>query len=276
MVNTTNNFGTATNIGNVTSYTQTGLSCGNNYTLYVWAQNSCGTSAAAVLTYSTAACVPVVSCGTQVFMQQNMDVGMMIDGSAEQNNNSVLEKYCYNNTPANCTTYGGLYQWAEALQLPYSANSNSGYGTNCDPCGNSGIQGICPSGYHVPTDLEFSRYEWCVENNIAPAGSTALSTFQNNSFWRGSNSMAGPGHKMKASSPSWNGSNASGFTALPAGCRLSTGAFSNLGSFAYFRTATESTATSAWSRYLHTDQYQSFRDQMLKNYGLSVRCIQNY
>jgi hypothetical protein len=57
-VNTTNNFATATNVGNTTSYNQTGLSCGQNYTLYVWAQNACGTSAPTMLTYSTTNCCP--------------------------------------------------------------------------------------------------------------------------------------------------------------------------------------------------------------------------
>jgi len=111
-VNTVNNFATATNIGNTTSYTQSGLSCGQNYTLYVWAQNACGTSAASVFTFSTSSCVSnapnVPPCGTQVFMAVNMDVGTMINGSAEQNNNNVVEKYCYNDLPANCTTYGGV------------------------------------------------------------------------------------------------------------------------------------------------------------------------
>jgi len=111
-VNTTNNFATATNIGNTTSYTQSGLSCGQNYTLYVWAQNGCSTSAASVFTFSTSSCVSnapnVPPCGTQVFMAVNMDVGTMINGSAEQNNNNVVEKYCYNDLPANCTTYGGV------------------------------------------------------------------------------------------------------------------------------------------------------------------------
>jgi len=123
-VNTTNNFATATNIGNTTSYTQSGLSCGQNYTLYVWAQNGCSTSAASIFTFSTSSCPPGV-CGSQVFMTANMNVGTMIPGANEQMNNDLLERYCYNNTLANCNTYGGLYQWAEALGEPYSSNSSS-------------------------------------------------------------------------------------------------------------------------------------------------------
>ena len=281
-VNTVNNFATATNIGNTTSYTQSGLSCGQNYTLYVWAQNGCSTSNASVFTFSTSSCVPSANCGSQVFMAVNMDVGTRINGSNEQNNNSVVEKYCYNDLPANCTTYGGLYQWAEAVQLPYSNNSTA-VGTQlwmtCDPCGSGGRQRICPSGYHIPTDLEWSRYEWCVENNISPTGTTPLGAFQGNTGWRGTNnSTIGPGAKLKASgsnSPAWDGTNASGFTALPSGDRGYGGGFAHLGSGAYFWSATETSATGAWSRLLNTGHWQIYRINVTKAYGWSVRCLQN-
>lgn len=280
-VNTKNYLGTATNIGNVTSYTQTGLTCGTNYTLYVWAQNTCGISTASKFTYNTAVCVPVVTCGSQVFMQQNMDVGTMINDPAHQSNDSQVEKYCYNNTPANCATYGGVYQWAEALGEPFSSNNIAIDGTwqTCDPCGGSGRQGICPSGYHVPTDLEWSRYEWCIENNVSPAGTTPLTAFQTGLMWRGiTSSTAGPGAKLKAGSNntlSWEGTNVSGFTALPAGYRYKSGGFYYLGSVASFWTAKEIFNGSAWYRHLDTGYWQSGRYAGSKLNGLSVRCLQN-
>jgi len=75
------------------------------------------------------------SCGSQVWMVANVNTGTRVNGSAEQNNNSQIEKYCYNDVEANCTTYGGLYQWAEAMQIDYTYNTTD-YSTDytCDPC----------------------------------------------------------------------------------------------------------------------------------------------
>jgi uncharacterized protein (TIGR02145 family) len=269
------------NVGNGTSYIVTGLACGTTYYYRVRAANSCGTSANSnVISVTTIACGTY--CDPQVWMTANMDVGTMINGSNEQNNNSVLEKYCYNNTPANCTTYGGLYQWAEAVGEPYSSNSNSVGGSwqTCNHCGSSGRQGICPVGYHIPTDLEWSRYEWCVENSIGPAGGMSFPDFQSNTGWRGAGSSPeGPGAKLKASSsnsPAWDGTNASGFTALPAGYRNSVGGgFSGLSWYSSFWSATEASATNAWSRYLNSGVWQSGRSNPNKTSGFSVRCLQN-
>ena len=219
------------------------------------------------------------SCGSQIWMAANMNVGTRIDGTSEQNNNSVVEKYCYNDVEANCDIYGGLYQWAEAMQIDYTYNTTD-YPTDytCDPCGSSGRQGICPSGYHIPTDLEWSRYEYCVESSISPTGSTSLSTFQNNTGWRGSTNNAGPGAKMKvtsSNSPSWDGTNASGFAALPAGFRNTDGSFNDLGSSAFFWSASEYSSTGAWSRGLYSGYSQSYRGNYNKKYGFSVRCLKN-
>lgn len=80
-----------------------------------------------------------VQIGTQWWLKENLDVGTRIDGVAEQTNNGVIEKYCYDDDSANCTTYGGLYQWGEAMQYIKS----------------EGAQGICPPGWHIPSLAEF-------------------------------------------------------------------------------------------------------------------------
>ena len=111
--------------------------------------------------------------------------------------------------------------------------------------------------------------------------SAPLGTFQNSQNWRGTNNPTiGHGAKLKASasnSPSWDGTNASGFTALPAGHRISGGGgFNYLGSYGYFWSAAETISpVLAWYRLLNTGNWQSSRNTIVKTFGFSVRCLQN-
>src|ERR1035437_4695141 len=93
-----------------------------------------------------------VAIGDQCWLKENLDVGTRINGSLEQTNNSTIEKYCYNDDPANCTTNGGLYQWAEAVQYMNGATNTS----SPSPAFTGNIQGICPTGWHLPTNAEYS------------------------------------------------------------------------------------------------------------------------
>jgi len=80
-----------------------------------------------------------VEVGNQCWIQENLNVGTMVTGPSAQSNNSQIEKYCYNDDPASCETYGGLYTWEEAMQ--YTVISES--------------QGICPKHWHIPTAEDF-------------------------------------------------------------------------------------------------------------------------
>ena len=53
----------------------------------------------------------------------------------------------------NCTTYGGLYQWAEAVQYKNGATN----ATSPSPAFSGNVQGICPTGWHIPTSAEFTN-----------------------------------------------------------------------------------------------------------------------
>ena len=266
------------NVGNVTSYSiSSNLTCGSTYYYRVRSNNSCGTSANSnTITAATSACGP--SCNTQVWAAMvNINTGTQVSQGTTQ---SAGQKWCYNNVASNCTTYGGLYQWASAMNLGSGANSSFQYGASlpsCDPCNSGGVQGICPAGYHIPTDLEWSRYEYCIENTIAPTGSTSLATFQTNTSYRGSSvAGVGPGAKMKATAsdtPSWDGTNTSGFSALPAG--YYSGAITGLGTSTLFWSATENTSSTAFSRYLTSGNVQSSRGNSTKTFGFSVRCLKN-
>ncbi len=136
-----------------------------------------------------------VLIGTQCWMAQNLNIGIQVPGSNWQENNNIIEKYCYNDSIANCDVYGGLYEWAEMVQYLNGATNNSSW--NPVPTGN--VTGICPSGWHIPTDAEW----------------TILVTYLG-----GSN---GAGGKMKEAGyahwimPNSGATNECGFTALPGG-----------------------------------------------------------
>ena len=68
-----------------------------------------------------------------------------------QTYNSIVEKYCYDDDTINCNIYGGLYQWAEAIQYKNNATNT----TSPSPTFTGYVQGICPSGWHIPTEIEF-------------------------------------------------------------------------------------------------------------------------
>ncbi|MDR3666001.1 MAG: FISUMP domain-containing protein [Ignavibacteriaceae bacterium] len=90
-----------------------------------------------------------VVIGDQCWMRENLNIGTMIDSTQNQTDNGIIEKYCYNNDTANCSIYGGLYQWNEAMQYDTSL----------------GTKGICPMGWHIPTRNEFTALKTFVGGN---------------------------------------------------------------------------------------------------------------
>ena len=206
---------------------------------------SCGTINYGSQTYQT------VIIGTQCWMKENLNIGLAIIGSSNQTDNSIIEKYCYDNNTANCDTYGGLYQWDEMMQ--YVATE--------------GTQGICPAGWHLPTDTEWKTMEMYLGMSQAQADATG---------WRGTDE----GGKLKETgtthwlSPNEGATNTSGFTGLPGGLRNLAGTFVDLTYSGYFR-STSGIGSHAWYRYLKYSNAQVYRDDVIHGYGLSVRCVQD-
>ena len=83
-------------------------------------------------------------------MAENLNIGEMVDGTKEQSNDSKIERYCYNDDTTNCDKYGGLYQWAEAMQLPSECNTRS-----CADQIKPNHQGICPKDWRLLTYDDF-------------------------------------------------------------------------------------------------------------------------
>lgn len=191
-----------------------------------------------------------IQIGTQCWMAENLNIGTRIDGSGNQTDNGTIEKYCYDDNTSNCDTYGGLYQWNEMMQ----------YITT------EGTQGICPTGWHLPTDAE-----WCtLEQEVDPT-ITCSST-----GWRG---VDGGGKLKEAgtthwTSPNTGATNSSGFTGLPGGYRNTSASFLYLTDYAGFWSSSENGAN-AWHRDPHYNSAQVYRGNDGQAYGFSVRCIRD-
>lgn len=191
-----------------------------------------------------------VQIGTQCWMAENLNVGTMINSTAGgqlQTNNGVIEKYCYDNNSAKCDIYGGLYEWDEMMQ--YAPSDNGTIGTT---------QGICPTGWHIPTDIEWT---------------TLTDELSGQSVAGGKLKETGTTHWY---SPNTGATNESGFTALPGGGRSSSdGSFYALRSGGYWWSATETSSTRAWERGLGYSGAGVGRYDNIKVCSQSVRCLQD-
>jgi uncharacterized protein (TIGR02145 family) len=180
----------------------------------------------------------------------------MIEGTIDQSNNGTIEKYCYNNDPDSCTKYGGLYQWNEMMQ----------YTTQ------QGVQGICPPGWHLPTDEEWKVLEGAVDSQYG-IGDNIWDNWNNRGFDAGTNLKTTSGWYANG-----NGTDLFGFSGLPGGYRSTYGAFFSRGYYGYWWTASEFEYDydCAWRRYLNNGNPEVSLDYNYKGYGLSVRCLRDY
>jgi len=260
--NTTLDLSTAIDLGNITSYTQTGLSCGGvSYTVYVWAYDDCGITSPQILTTTTLNTVtdidnnsyPIKLIGTQCWMTKNLNVTKAPNGTS-------ISRVCYNGVSSNCTTYGGLYLWATLMNGANSSNSNP-----------SNVQGICPNGWHVPSNEEWKQLEMHLGMSLSTANLT--------SNWRETDNEGG---KMKQTgttywtSPNNYATNESGFNVLPGGYMEQNNPY-NINNRAYFSCATQYNTTQFYYRMLDY-QYGSIFLSISGNKSLhymSVRCLKD-
>ena len=187
-----------------------------------------------------------VLIGTQCWMAQNLDVGTRINGASGQTNNNTIEKYCYDDLNANCDIYGGLYLWDEMMNYTTSSNSNP-----------SGRQGICPGGWLVPSDADWSQLTIFLGGTAAAGGA-----------------MKETG-TLHWANPNVGATNSSGFTGLPGGFRQTSGTFSSLSYMGYFWSSTEGSTTTSWSRYLNNGYTNLYRYAYAKMDGFAGRCIKD-
>jgi uncharacterized protein (TIGR02145 family) len=186
---------------------------------------------------------PLVEIGCQCWFAENLRYSGSIpqvsgdaNWAAIHNNGNPTGQaaWCYyDDNNANDAIYGKLYNW-------YAVNTG----------------GLCPSGWHIPTDAEW----------------TILTDYLGGE--------AGAGGKMKSTSGLWaalntDATNSSGFSGLPGGSRGSNGPFNNIGNYGYWWSSTEFNANNARSRSLSYGNGNVYRYNYNKIYGFSCRCLRD-
>jgi len=236
----------------------------------------------------------VVKIGSQCWLKENLHLGTMIgaalaDGvtAQGQSNNSVIEKFCYGYVQqgdvtqiatgtANCITDGGLYEWPEAMGLPYDCKNapsvDNGDGTYTLSCPTSGSQtisakqrGICPAGWHIPAvnDYQMLSQRFDPGCDLISSGCTTA------------------GGKLKATptySPiAWDGTDIYNFSVMPTGY-LYYLTFSHHRDHAPFWTTSPdlSNPVNSWGFGLTAASATAYSDPgNNRTDGFSVRCVKD-
>jgi len=243
-----------------------GLTANTTYYLRAYATNSKGTGYGSAMSFTTQQgsgssftdsrdgnVYQTVTIGNQTWMAENLAYLPSIVGPGTGSYTTpYYYVYGYDGTnvtaakaTSNYTTYGVLYNWPAAMAGTTSSSSNP-----------SGVQGVCPTGWHLPSDAEW----------------TQLTDFL------GGESIAGG--KLKATthwaSPNTGATNETGFTALPGGYRNYVGSFYNVGFSGSWWSATEDGTDSAWYRSMTYSSSFVYRSNDSKELGFSVRCVWDF
>ena len=259
----------------------TGLTAGTTYHVRAYATNGVGTAYGEQRSFTTLS-VPFfcgtstvtdidgntynsVQIGNQCWMKENLRTTSYANGTSislgDSQSSTTAYRYYPNNNSSNVATYGYLYNWIAVMGNSSSSSSIP-----------SGVQGICPTGWHVPSDAEWTLLRNYVSsqslyvcgtnvNNIAKALASATG-------WNSSPLACAVGNNPSAN-------NSTGFSALPASNY--TGNYYFFGSQALFWSATEDNdpVIDARCSYLDSDYADMRVGSAGKNRGHSVRCLKD-
>jgi uncharacterized protein (TIGR02145 family) len=190
-----------------------------------------------------------VRIGNQVWMAENLKVmhyrngdkiPLVIDRSVWKT--LTTGAYCnYNNDVNNAGVYGNLYNW-------YAATDS---------------RNLCPTDWHIPTDAEWKTLiDYLGGENLAGGKMKETGT----AHW---------------TSPNGGADNSSGFSALPGGFRSSGGPnegviYDQIGNYGFWWSSTEGSNNQAWYRSINHGYPYTYRVNISKQYGFSIRCVRDY
>jgi len=185
-----------------------------------------------------------IKIGSQCWFKENLNY---------QTGNS----WCYDNNLSNCSTYGRLYDWETIMNGEASSNNVP-----------SNVQGICPAGWHLPSDNEWKILEGNADTEYGVG----------NQVWDEEGYRGYDAGKRLKTTFGWSsnqGTDAVGFSALPGGFRYQSGSFVSLFDGAHWWTATEHNSENGWSRFLSVYENTVSRNNYEKTFGFNVRCLKN-
>ena len=195
-----------------------------------------------------------VQIGDQVWMAENLKYLPSVVGPGTGSQTTPhYYVYGYNGTNVadakatdNYATYGVLYNWTAAMDGEASSTTNP-----------SGIQGVCPAGWHLPSDAEWTELTDYL-GGTSDAGGKLKET--GTTHWN---------------SPNTGATNETGFTALPGGYRNFNGTFNYFGYNGNWWSATENSTHGAWYRNMYFNFSNVYRNFVNKELGFSVRCLRD-
>ena len=270
-------------VGAFTS-TISGLTAGTTYYVRAYAVNSVGTAYSGEISFTTVidACQGVttvtdidgnvyntLSIGNQCWMKENLRTTKYADGTTIARGSGTSTTVAYYYSTSGNFNNGNFYNWKAVMRTSSSSSANP-----------SGVQGICPDGWHVPSDAEWNQLTdyvssqsqyYCSDNseNIAKALAAATAT-----GWSVS-SIYDPVEDTCAVGYMPMNNNATGFSALPVAKVRPDGASMGF-YYAYFWSATESGSDNAYSRYLYPYSPSVIRTWFAKSRSfISVRCVRD-
>ena len=262
------------------SSTLTGLTASTVYYVCAYATNSIGTSYGATISFTTAdpwTCgvntitdydnnvYNTVQIGTQCWMRENLKTEHYADGTSIplSNSSSTSEKYRYypGASSSNVATYGYLYNWSATMNGSTSSSANP-----------SGIQGVCPTGWHIPSSDEWTQLtDYVSTQNAFICGSTstyiAKSLASTTGWTSTSSSDCVVGNDFTTN-------NATNFSGMPAGRNYSSTS-GGFGTRADYWSTTDDGSTNAYRRYLDYNYAYVYNGTRGKHYFLSVRCLKD-
>ena len=202
---------------------------------------------------------PVVAIGTQVWMAENLKTtkyrnGNLIGTTTPAELDISLEstpkyQWAYGGNEANVATYGRLYT--------FYATTDS--------------RVVCPTGWHVPSDAEWtilSDYLTANGFSFTPGSDNIAKSMASSSGWAASAIAGDVGNDQSSN-------NLSGFTALPGGFRNATGAFLNIGQAGHWRSSTSSGTGTSWYRSLNYNFGTFYRNDYGSSNGYAIRCVKD-